>query len=491
MSIRSSDFLYLAAGIGLAAIGVLVAVNPNAEVGWYALAGAIGVILAVAIILKPVLGANVLILAIFTNISDLLTKQGGPGIIKPLALLVAAAILVHYAHTRQLPAGRSKTSSIELFLLLYFVIYAASYLVANDKDRASVAILDFAKDIVIIYAIQFALREPSEWKQAAWVIMGTTAALCVLGVIQALTGNYDQTFFGLASIQREQVFGSSATPRFGGPINAPNMWGQVLVAVVPFVLYRIIYSKSGLVKVLAALFLGLMLFSIFNTYSRGAYLALGIVFILVVVDLKVNPMLAFAAAVVLLIGTLLLPGQFTSRLETLTALSPTAEFGIYQDPSFRGRSSEMLAGLAMFVDHPLLGLGASNYKPSYQHYAQIIGIETRAGPRDAHSLYIQVLAETGILGFVLFMGLIFSLLMALGEARKSVRDNPALVSWLPWLSASRLSIIAYLLTSIFLHSAYFRYFWILAAMAITAIQLTQHMVVSDLPRRIKAESARR
>src|SRR5512138_1938721 len=109
MSIRSSDFLYLAVGIGLAAIGVLVAVNPNAQVGWYALAGAIGVILAVAIILKPVLGANVLILAIFTNISDLLTKHGQPGVIKPLALLVAGAIIVHYAHTRQLPAGRSKT----------------------------------------------------------------------------------------------------------------------------------------------------------------------------------------------------------------------------------------------------------------------------------------------------------------------------------------------------------------------------------------------
>jgi O-antigen ligase len=268
------------------------------------------------------------------------------------------------------------------------------------------------------------------------------------------------------------------------------MWGQVLVAVVPFTLYRILYSRSGLVKTLGLIFLGLMLFSIFNTYSRGAYLALGIIFILVVLDLRVNPMVAFAAAAVLLVAALSLPAEYTARFETLADLSPTSPNGIYQDTSFRGRSSEMLTGLAMFVDHPLLGLGAANYKPSYQRYAQLIGIETRAEPRDAHSLYIQVLAETGILGFVVFLLMVISLLVALGRARKAVRANPALVSWLPWLSASRLSIISYLLTSVFLHNAYFRYFWILAAMGITAVQLTQHMVVSDLPRKIKAESLR-
>ncbi|MGE5248935.1 MAG: O-antigen ligase family protein [Bacteroidota bacterium] len=489
MSIRRTDFLYLAAGIGLAAIGVMVAVNPNARVSLYVLAGVLGVLLAVAIILKPVLGANVLIIAIFTNISDLLTKQGGPSVIKPLAILVAGAILVHYATTRQLPAGRSKTSTIELFIFLYFIIMAASYLVARDKDVASAAILDFAKDIVIIYSIQFALRESGEWKQAVWVIMGVTAALCTLELYQSLTGNYSQMFFGLASTRQDQVVGQSTASRLGGPINAPNMWGQVLVAVVPFALYRVFYDKSKLAKLVALLFLGLMLFVIFNTYSRGAYLALGIVLFLIVLDLRVNPMLAIGAVAIMVIAILVLPGEYTARFETLTSLSPTAENGIYQDSSIRGRSSEMLTGLAMFEQHPLLGLGAANYKPSYQQYAQLIGIETRAEPRDAHSLYIQVLAETGILGFVAFMGLMISLLGALSAARKDVKDNPAFASWLPWLTASRLSIVAYLTTSIFLHNAYIRYFWILAAMAITAIQLTQQMVVNDLPRRIKSGSS--
>jgi hypothetical protein len=81
----------------------------------------------------------------------------------------------------------------------------------------------------------------------------------------------------------------------------------------------------------------------------------------------------------------------------------------------------------------------------------------------------------------------------MSQARRSIRDsdNPVLQSWLPWISASRLSIVAYLITSFFLHNAYIRYFWVLAAMAISAIQLTQHLLVtSDLPRRIKSDSPR-
>jgi O-antigen ligase len=491
MIVRKSDFIYLAAGIVLALVGVMAAINPTADLSIYALAGLGGIVLAVAIILNPVLGASILIIAIFTNISDLMTKQSAPGVMKPLVFLVAGAIAVHYASHRQTVAGRSRTGRIEIFLFLYFMVVAASYLVASDKDVASTFILDFAKDLVIVYSLQFALRDVKEWKQAAWVMMGTTAALCLLALYQAATGNYNQTFYGMASYRQDQVLTGSYAARFGGPINAPNMWGQVIVAVMPFVIYRIIYTRKRILKLVGLLFVALMLFVVFNTYSRGAYLALALVIFLIMLDFRLNPMLFFGALGVLIIGAFALPGEYTARLETLTALSPGSQGGIYQDSSLRGRSSEMLTGLQMFITHPLLGLGSGNYKPSYQEYAQIVGIETRAEPRDPHSLYIQVLAETGILGFITFMGFVISLLAGLGWARKAMQGKRGYETWLPWVSASRLSIISYLTTSIFLHNAYIRYFWILAALAIVAIQLTQRQLLEDIPSRERLENLRR
>jgi len=321
--------------------------------------------------------------------------------------------------------------------------------------------------------------------------MIVVTGLCALQLYQFVTGNYDQIFMGLASVRMDQVVtGAASTPRLGGPINAPNLWGQVLVAVIPFAIYRLIDEKNRLLKLVSLLSIGLMLFVIFNTYSRGAYLALAVVLFFLILELRVSPVLAASGAVVILLGLLVLPSSYTERFLTLTDLTPGTQNGIYQDTSFRGRSSEMLTGLAMFERHPLLGVGAGNYPILYQEYAQLIGIETRAEQRDAHSLYVQIIAETGIIGIVIFIALMVSLLSALGQASKTVKMDPALSSWQSWLSASRLSIIAYLTTSLFLHGAYLRFFWILVALAITAVQLVQQQQLANvLPRRSKPESS--
>jgi O-antigen ligase len=106
----------------------------------------------------------------------------------------------------------------------------------------------------------------------------------------------------------------------------------------------------------------------------------------------------------------------------------------------------------------------------------LIGIEFRAQQRDPHSLYVQLLAETGILGFSAFLAMVISLIRALNRACRAVELSPDLQDWLPWISAIRLAIISYLLTSVFLHNAYIRYFWILVAMALAGIQITDNLL---------------
>jgi putative inorganic carbon (hco3(-)) transporter len=182
-----------------------------------------------------------------------------------------------------------------------------------------------------------------------------------------------------------------------------------------------------------------------------------------------------------------LPTTYRDRFTSLFVV--TDNNGIYQDTSLRGRSSEMLTGLAMFAEHPILGVGAGNYYNNYQHYAQQIGIEFRAEARDPHSLYIQLLAETGILGTVAFLLMVIFLFDALNKACRAIERSPHLISWLPWISAIRLAILSYLMTSVFLHNAYIRYLWILIAMALTGIQITYNLL-NNLERNIPGEARR-
>ncbi len=128
-------------------MGVVAVSNTNNRIGLYGLMGLVGIAVVMAIIIKPSLGANILVIAIFTNISDLLTKQGYPGIIKPLVAVVAVALVVRYLYAGQVPIGHSKTAKVEYFLLAYFMAVIASFLVASDKNRAMSDITDLGKDI--------------------------------------------------------------------------------------------------------------------------------------------------------------------------------------------------------------------------------------------------------------------------------------------------------------------------------------------------------
>jgi putative inorganic carbon (hco3(-)) transporter len=476
MNVTKSDLFYVVMSIVVASIGVVAVNNTNSRIGLFGLMGLVAIAVVMAIIIRPSLGANILVLAIFTNISDLLTKQGYPGIIKPLVAVVAVALLVRYIYAGQIPVGHSKTAKVEYFLLAYFMVVIASFLVASDKNRAMSDITDLGKDIVIIYCILFALRHSRTWKHTNWLILVTTTMLCLLSVYQLVTNNYDQTFFRLASIQMDRALAVSSTPRIGGPINAPNLWAQVLVALSTILVFRIFYEKQPIVKLAAVVMLGIMLYIVLNTYSRGAYLVIAIdaVLLLFMFRKRFNPMILLAGTVIVIFTIPFLPTTYRERFTSLFIV--TSQDGIYQDTSLRGRSSEMLTGLAMFAEHPILGVGAGNYPTNYQRYAQLIGIEFRTEARDPHSLYVQLLAETGILGTITFLGIVFFLFDALNKACAAIEKSPRLADWLPWISSYRFAILSYLLTSIFLHNAYIRYLWILIAMALTGIQITYNLL---------------
>src|SRR5690242_21608283 len=76
MNINKNDLFYVFMSFIVASIGVVAVSNANTKIGLYGLLGLVAIAVIMAIIIKPSLGANILVLAIYSNISDLLTKQG-------------------------------------------------------------------------------------------------------------------------------------------------------------------------------------------------------------------------------------------------------------------------------------------------------------------------------------------------------------------------------------------------------------------------------
>jgi O-antigen ligase len=166
---------------------------------------------------------------------------------------------------------------------------------------------------------------------------------------------------------------------------------------------------------------------------------------------------------------------YWARISTLGALPGAADTAkTSPDGSIQSRGTENLAAVLIFADHPVVGVGPGLYPAYYREYADRLGdysnqfdIKIKNADRQAHTLYLGLLAETGILGFVSFMGAVVVTLYYLNRIRR--RCLAAGKTELTHLASSfMLAIFAYLITGAFLHLAYARYFFFVLALGACA-----------------------
>ncbi len=83
-----------------------------------------------------------------------------------------------------------------------------------------------------------------------------------------------------------------------------------------------------------------------------------------------------------------------------------------------GRTRLYLWALEQFRDHPIFGIGWGRYRST------VVGVATYSKELDAHNVYLQLLCETGIVGFVFFCGaFIISWVMAKNSYCQCVKSK--------------------------------------------------------------------
>lgn len=174
----------------------------------------------------------------------------------------------------------------------------------------------------------------------------------------------------------------------------PNEVAFSLVILLPLIAY-LAAPRGWFVRLI---FLGislLFLAAIFVTFSRGGLV--GLAAVIGVYAWRSKKAWVRIALVGVVIAGVLLTGKFWSRGEDFTELKGDATFNM--------RLATSQAGVEMFLDHPLTGVGLNCSVVAWPLYAPK-GLHTR-GALITHNTFVQVLGETGILGFlpfVLFIG---------------------------------------------------------------------------------------
>ncbi len=353
--------------------------------------------------------------------------------------------------------------------ILYCTLLAFSSLIATNPVRSDERLVEHLKVLCLFWVVLSLATSISSLRRTIWVLVAVGAFLGTISVYQVATHSYFNEFGGFGRIKLAQILGDIREPRIAGPLSDPNFYAQILVMLLPMALYRLWDEASMLWKAVAAYSLVVVFLALVFTYSRGAALAVGILFVLAGIERKVKLKYLLLTAGVLVPLIFVVPKEFTGRLSTLEELVETKKEGAVKlDSSFQERKLYMQSAFEMFLDHPWLGVGAGNFATHYEEYSERIGTSLSSyanfgQTRYPHSLYLEIAAETGIIGLLIFSMIAAATLYNAWSARKIFlgMEEPFAAGIVTSLA---LGFVGYLTTSLFLHGDYIRYFWLLIAL---------------------------
>jgi len=411
--------------------------------------------------LHPEWGAPYFAFVLFMRISDVIRGEFGlPSIFMAIAPGLVVLAVGRWLFTGH-PVGRGWRPALWL-LALYGAVCSASLMFATEGDRTVEALLNFGDGIAIVLVMTLYLRTPRDLERTVWAVIAAGGILASLAVVQQLTGSIDQTFAGFSRVELRNIYDRNAGFRSEGPVSA-NYFALILVAVVPLAVERVLHAGRRRSRWLAGFALAVSVTGIVFTYSRGGLLALGLCCIPMLVWVprrRIGSMLVTAGLAAVLAAAFVLPDDYMQRVSALGQVFSATQGNVPQDSALRGRLSEVTSAAMMFGDHPVVGVGYGNFEIHYPRYAQQLGLDARREERAAHSLYLEVAAETGVVGLLAFAGLLVGSLVGAFRARRHLAEIGD-VEGEQLATGLAISLLGYLAGSVFLHLTYPRYFWLL------------------------------
>jgi putative inorganic carbon (HCO3(-)) transporter len=242
----------------------------------------------------------------------------------------------------------------------------------------------------------------------------------------------------------------------------PNVLGEYLVLVLPLLFAMFLCAKQFNLRALFFVSFILSASCLVLTWSRGAWL--GFIFSFIIFILVKSP--DFLAGIILLSPAAVLALSFlrdTNIMQRILSIGSTAD-------SSTAYRVDIWHGVARFIEDKWLfgiGIGTEAFSSVFPQYA-LAGTETAP---HTHSLYLQLIAETGIfslISFVLLCLAYFSLVFA--YIRRSVGTESRTVS-LGFLCG----ITAFLVQGLTDYSWYnykvYLFFWVMLGFAMAVLNL--------------------
>ena len=362
----------------------------------------VGLAAVVALLYAPLVFFNLPLAIVLwvplTFMTSLHFAWSGPAVIS--VMLLAAWIGTLGATRAQRGAVFSRQRYLLAAIVLFLLWGALSVMWSTDTARAFEALLDWlvATGVFVIVATTMTSPRQARLVLLAFVVGGVASAI----VGFATTGLHPSPSALTGPSQAEgRLTGGSGDPNY----LAAGLVASIVIASALFATTRKTPIRMGLLLAIAILVAGTV-----ASESRGAMLAsLG----------------ASIAALILFKRRRLMVGGVLATIAVLAGLwLATDPSAVHRLTNFNGggtgRSDLWKVAWRVGTHNPIVGVGLDNFVTQEAQFVREPGVLTSVAliadkPHVVHNLYLQSFTETGVIGFVLLVG------MAIGFLSSGVR----------------------------------------------------------------------
>lgn len=262
----------------------------------------------------------------------------------------------------------------------------------------------------------------------------------------AIKGLYNFAIVGFVAA------GQRTTGKTGsGFIGDENDFALALNTMIPFAYFLFMSYRSGLKKYLCLFLLIIFAGGIVASNSRGGWVGLAAVIVFSIIRSKRKLLSLGIVGVIILAILLFAPPDFMQQVQSISDTS---------EGTAQSRINYWKAAARMYIDNPIIGVGAGNGPIRMPEYVQGFRSSSTQWGRTFHGTLPQVLAELGTLGIVLYiLMVIYALRTILGVRRKAVlEDDESMITLADGLTGA---ILGYLVSATFLSTAYYPQLWTL------------------------------
>lgn len=302
-----------------------------------------------------------------------------------LVLASMASLLLMASIT---PEFEFKHYKINGWIFAFAIVIAISAIISiSVQESIKIALLMIAF-VLFYFVVINVITTKKQLKAILYILISVATFTAVYGIYQYVFGDvYSQAWLDNEMFEDIKM-------RVYSTLENPNVYGEYLLLIIPLIASLLWSEKGWKRKIFLFVCLAITGIAIILTFSRGCWL--GLMLAIAVLAIIIDRRFIILGILLLFMLPFILPEAIINRFMSI---------GNMEDSSTSYRVYIWMGTLAMLKDYWIsgVGMGITSFNTIYPLYSY----NNIVAPH-SHNLYLQVVVEYGIVGFITMVGVMYN-----------------------------------------------------------------------------------